>query len=515
MEKRDRLLILALCVLAAAMRLYRLGHQSLWVDEILTLAVSDPKPGLNIWDYLQYNIHGPAHAFIVYLVHLWSTSEFWLRLPSAAAGVITVLALYRWVSFWIGRTVALVACTLLTINPMHLYYSQEVRNYSFVLMFGVLASYFFHRLLQRETKPRIFLFCLTTALAALSNFIAAFLFATHTLLYFIHRRISRSSVKRWLVVCVIILILIAPWIYRIYAIIDVSKLVTPVMPGELSTTERLRGTTTVDLVGVPYAFYVFSVGFSLGPSLRELHGPVTLAGVIKAHLVPIALTGLAFGAVLLYGLLTLVRRRRIWLALVLYSVIPILCTLLLCWQNAKAFNPRYLIVGLPAYICIISCGLVSIRRRIVKIVLYVTIVFLSVVSIGNYYFNGAYARENVRDAVRHLEKNAAPDECVFAPTVREVVEHYVRTPLNVLAVLAPEGTPRRMVEERLERRLAGCDSLWYIRARSWVDDPDGYILRYLDRTFTVGEVREFDGCSLIHYTGRREEPGVTGPAAPH
>ena len=60
---------------------------------------------------------------------------------------------------------------------------------------------------------------------------------------------------------------------------------------------------------------------------------------------------------------------------------------------------------------------------------------LSTISIGNYYFNGAYAKENVKDAVRYLENEIEKDECIFAPTVKEVVEHYLEKPFRIADVV--------------------------------------------------------------------------------
>ncbi|MFH1755037.1 MAG: hypothetical protein ABIA59_04985, partial [Candidatus Latescibacterota bacterium] len=90
MSKSDRRFVIGLMILAGCIRLYRLGYQSLWVDEILTYVVSSPKDSLHIWDYLKYNLHGPLHSFIVYLFQLIDRSDAWLRLPSAIAGVASI-----------------------------------------------------------------------------------------------------------------------------------------------------------------------------------------------------------------------------------------------------------------------------------------------------------------------------------------------------------------------------------------------------------------------------------------
>ena len=62
---REWRVVAALTILAAVLRLIHLGAQSLWVDEILTLAVATPKPGFPLGQLLLHNIHGPLHTFVV------------------------------------------------------------------------------------------------------------------------------------------------------------------------------------------------------------------------------------------------------------------------------------------------------------------------------------------------------------------------------------------------------------------------------------------------------------------
>jgi 4-amino-4-deoxy-L-arabinose transferase-like glycosyltransferase len=502
MEKRKHRLIIAVCVLAAGLRFYRLGHQSLWVDEILTLGVSIPKPGLTIWDYLKYNIHGPLHSFAVYLIHFISVSDTWLRVPSALAGVAGIIFFYAWISRWMGRRIALLASTLFAINPMHLYYSQELRNYSFVLMFGMMACWFFQRLLERESKRVAVLFCVSTAMAALSNFTAAFLFAAHTLIYFLHNGIKRGAIVRWLAVCIFILVLISPWVYRIVDIIEVKKLVTPVMPGELDTAQRLRGGTTIGWTAIPYGLYVFSAGFSLGPSLRYLHEHTDLSTVAWNFLPWILLVGGTFGLLALLGFLRLLKDGRFWREIAIYLVLPFVFTAVLCWQNAKAFNTRYLILALPAYLCVVGSGLIAVRNYLARTVLFVLVAGISLTSIANYYFNGAYGREDVRGATRYLDARASADDCILAPTVKEVVAHYLETPRTVRSVVSRPGTPKATVEARIDEAIGRCRSLWYVRARPWVNDSNGSILRILHEKYAVDEKREFDGVQLFHFVER-------------
>ena len=58
--------VLAATLVAALLRLFRLGHQSLWIDEQFTL-LSAGLPGPFVLTDLLDNVHGPLHAVVVAL----------------------------------------------------------------------------------------------------------------------------------------------------------------------------------------------------------------------------------------------------------------------------------------------------------------------------------------------------------------------------------------------------------------------------------------------------------------
>jgi hypothetical protein len=500
MNRKDQRFVVLLTAAAFALRLFKIGSQSLWVDEIITLGKSVPKPGLDIWDYLKYNLQGPLHSFVVYCFHLLSAGDGWLRLPSAVAGAASIYYFYRWTELWLGAPIARLAAALLAIHPLHIQYSQEVRAYGFLVFFVTFAGYYLHRMLADETRRKTILYVIGIAFAALSNFSAAFIYAVHSILYLVRRGFGTGRLLRWVVVSLAILVIISPWVYRIYVVIDVQKLVTPVMPGELSIEQRLRGETTITAAAIPYLFYVFSAGTSLGPSTRELHAKTTLSSVLENHWVPVAWVALLFGSLVVAGLWSLARSDRARaVEVVLYVVVPLLLLFALCWQNAKAFNVRYLLVSLPAFVCLIAAGIRSLRgasRAAVAVLVFATLVF----SLGNYYFNPRYGKENVRGSVRYIEANIQEDECVLAPTVAEVFEHYFRKPNPVIRTGAPAGTSAATLTKKLDAVLGECSAVWYVRSREWENDPLGEVSGVLRSRYPRTEaIRGFSGVELIKF----------------
>jgi mannosyltransferase len=497
-DRYERVFIAGLVVGALALRVYRLGDQSLWVDELLTLDVSIPKEGLNIWSYLKYNIHGPLHSFVVYLFQLLGSSDAWLRLPSALAGAAAVLYFYLWIRTWLGHRIAQIAAVMLAVHPLHIYYSQELRNYSFLLFFGMMSCYYFEKMMGRDRLVDRIGYVAAITCAALSNFTAAYLYLVHTVIYLTRAGIRRTVLVRWAAVSLVVLMLLSPWVYRVYKFIDVSDLVTPVRLGQIEQSDRLRGETTITPAALPYALYTYSVGFSLGPSTRELHYDSSMRGVLRNHGPVIAWVVLLFGGVFLRGAWRVIRGRAPSKELFLYLLIPLVVTMLLNWQNAKAFNVRYVLVGYPAYLCFLAIGCVGLRRRF-ETALLVAVLATLLIATGNLYYNPKYARDDVRGAVRYIEKHIEPGECILAPTVTGVVEHYYRGVEEVHSIYNPPGQPRERVDRQLQRIFAWCNSVWYVRARPWVDDADGYALGRLADRYRDLQVIDFKGVELIHY----------------
>jgi len=500
----ERAFIVALVVVSLLLRVYRIGDQSLWVDELLTLDVSSPKEGLHIWSYLKFNIHGPLHSLVVYLFQLVSTNDAWLRLPSALAGVGAVLYFYFWIRSWLGHRVAQFAAVILALHPLHLYYSQELRNYSIFLFFAMAGCFYFERMIRDGKTVDRAGYAAAITFAALSNFTAAYLFIAQTAIFFLRKGISRRSLARWAAISLVILALLSPWVYRIYTFIDVSDLVTPVMPGQLDNTERLRGETTIAPEVLPYAFYTYSVGFSLGPSTRELHHDSSLGYVFRKYSPFIAWVAVLFGGVFLFGVWRVIRGAAPSRDLFLYLLVPLVLTLLLNWQNAKAFNVRYVLVGLPAYICFLAIGVDSVNRRR-RLALMVAVLITLLAACGNYYFNPKYAREDVKGAVRYVEARIARGECIVAPTVTGVVDHYYGGVEEIHSVFNRPERPRVIVDRQLQEVFAWCNSVWYVRARPWVNDPDGYVLSRISGHYGEMQVVEFEGVELYHFSPKKEE----------
>lgn len=500
-SRSERRLLAGLILLAAILRLVRLGSQSLWVDEMLTLTVATPKPGFPLGQLLLHNIHGPLHTFVVALMRTAGENEAWLRLPSALAGVCSVPLLYLWVRPRLGSRVATWSALLLAVNPLHLHYSQELRNYAFVVCFVLASCVLLDRLCARWSMSRAAAFAACVAAAMLSNFSACFVFPVQAVV-FVNASASRGrALARWAAVTGLVVLITSPWIYRVTTYVDFGKLATPVEPGSLDPAERLRGDTTFRWEAVPYTFYAYSVGFALGPTLSEMHGDLRAA--IARHRAAIGWTALLFGSLAIAGLVAVRRppRGSTWrgVELALYIGVPLAATLVLNWQNAKAFNARYVLIGLPMYLTVVAAG-ISAAGRERRALSAMLVLGTCAAALYHYYADPARQKEDVRDATRAVEARIRPGECIFAPTVWPIVAHYQTTPAPLHYI---NREPAGVMERQLQDLYAGCPSFWYLRARPWVDDADGQVLSAIDSRYRRDAEMSFPGVDAIHFVSSR------------
>lgn len=495
---RERVVLCGIVLLAAALRLLHIGAQSTWIDEYLTLEVATPKPGFPLWQLLRHNIHGPLHTFVVFLFKLASDNDGWLRLPSAIAGTAAVPLLFAWMRPRFGARAALWGALVLATNPLHIHYSQEIRNYAFAVVFVMAGAVCVDRLLARDAHSRAAALAACVVAAVLSNFSATFSFVAEAVSYFGRAGVSRKSLARFVSVTLLVVAMLSPWIYRVTTYVDFGRLATPVRPGQLDAGERLRGDTTFRAEAIPYSAFAYSVGFTLGPSLRDLHDGTSVKSVLARHGVTVAWVGVLFGSLVVLGAVRGARAYGHWAVVepLLYILVPLGATLALNWQNAKAFNVRYVLVGLPMYVALVAVGIASLRKRRDWIAGGL-VVATCAVSLWNHYFDPRYAKEDVRGAVNAVEARLTPGECIFAPTVWQIVERYARDDVPIHYVYRE---PAQVMQLQLAELFVQCDSLWYLRARPWVDDADGRVMAEIDARYVRGETLEFPGVSAIHFT---------------
>lgn len=135
----------AMMAVAAVLRFWHIGAQSLWLDEASSWLVARMPPLY----LLTHNVdHGNPPGFYILLagwMRLFGQSEVVLRALPALAGVLSVPALFLLGRELFGRRAGLLAALLLALSPIQVAYGQEARGYTLVMLLGILCAWMLAR----------------------------------------------------------------------------------------------------------------------------------------------------------------------------------------------------------------------------------------------------------------------------------------------------------------------------------------------------------------------------------
>lgn len=163
------LLLTGITLLAGVLRFYKLGVWSFWYDEIYTLRDVGNMLSIGALDQ-QFS------RLLIYLaVNALGTSEFTARLVPALMGILTIPVLYFPTRKIFSPAVALIAALFLAVSPWHLYWSQNARFYTTLLLFYTLALFVFYFAIERDRPLYLVVFLVLLGLAVQERLFAVFM----------------------------------------------------------------------------------------------------------------------------------------------------------------------------------------------------------------------------------------------------------------------------------------------------------------------------------------------------
>lgn len=503
-------MIAAATFVAVALRLFRLGHQSLWIDEIFTWYSAGMGGALSIGDLLE-NVHGPLYSL---LIHAWTSvagdAEWAMRFPSAVAGVLTVPAFAWLAGRWLGRDAVAPAAWLAAGSPFLVWYSQEARNYSLLVLCVCASAAALLELQRRCDLAGVGRYLGLAAMAMLSNLSFALLAPLHLRWWLAGDPATRPARLRSLALTVGVMLLVAaPWFGSIARTWDWRRLQPE--RGAVAGETALRGTTTFHAAAVPFALHAFAVGYTLGPSLRELRRHAG-AETLKRHAGELALVTLVFGALGAAGIVALARRKRL-ADTILWLVAPGLLVSYFAAQNFKVFHPRYLAVSLPCVLLVLAAGFAALSPRLRRIAT-VAVAALWSVSLYQHYFVADYAREDYRGALAVVRAQVAPGEQVLAMGSEDPVQFYARG-LKVDRLWLGHVQQPGVMPAKFARKLSQAGGTWVVLSRAEDLDPQDTFARWLEQTYPRAGRWSRPGVRVWHVTGSdRAAEASSTPAVP-
>ncbi len=137
---RNAALPLLVFFAALALRLFDLGDRPFWLDEVFTMQRVSLAPAALVRDSF-LNHHMPSFFLMLSALVPLGDPQFWLRLPSAAFGALSVVMVYLIAKHIAGRGAGVLAALILGLSPTALAFSQEARSYTMEMSLILVALF--------------------------------------------------------------------------------------------------------------------------------------------------------------------------------------------------------------------------------------------------------------------------------------------------------------------------------------------------------------------------------------
>lgn len=543
---------------AAALRFYALGAQSLWVDETGTL-LNACFPQESIAHFAFHDSNSPPLYFwcVALLTRLFGPTEFGARFLSALCGTLSVPLLYFLVrrlqnngmfsreksqggareerrlrtedggrkagqtsniqhsGFNVQRggsrcagnslsrslfgfirvdlgskNAALWSAGLLAVNPLHLWFSQEARCYSFLLCLTLAGLLLFLRAAQSMRRRDWLGFAAVSAAAVSTHLLGIVLLLICWAWWFSQRNLwgrwTRFSVARascprraslsfvvWKPLTAVSAAVGLLWIALVVYIRQVCHTVPP--PRAFSGME------------IPYTFYAFVGGFSFGPPLRELqlagasalvrHGPQALLVFLVLAAVGV---GMLCGGVAAAKQILSPRaaydsegRRSGFCGAAAFTMlwVPIAFSVAVSLVSSHPYNVRFVLTSLAGFLILSALLLQSLSRRL-RWGLGFLLVGVSLWADVQWFAVPAFGKDDLRAAVQAVYA-VRPDakKLLVAPVYMEDSVYYYLFRQNRSAqVVSVAG------EQAVEKH-ADADALFVMRTHH-ISDPPGLVAAF-------------------------------------
>ncbi|WYD81715.1 MAG: glycosyltransferase family 39 protein [Candidatus Electrothrix gigas] len=146
----DRLLMTLIAMIALAVNLYQIDHESLFMDEIHQVSCYG-LPFAAVKECALGTVQPPLDYWLGHFVFKLSTTDFAARLPAALFGAGSVLIFMMLLQGRVRRGVLYGLTLLYAISPFQIYFSQEARPYAIAIFFCLILVFFTERYLVRRT----------------------------------------------------------------------------------------------------------------------------------------------------------------------------------------------------------------------------------------------------------------------------------------------------------------------------------------------------------------------------
>jgi mannosyltransferase len=426
-KHKDTLIFLSILLLAFLLRLFFLAHESIWLDEGISIAMAK----LNFAQLIDKSAVDSFPPLYYLLLHYWmllfGDSEFAVRFLSLVFSLASIVMSYQLTKYFFQEKVAMITAFLLAISVFHIEYAQETRMYSLLTFLSVSSCYFFLQWKDTGAKKWMLLLFFVNLLFLYVHILAVFFIVAENIYYFVVKKKGAITFKSWMALQFILLLSFLPWMQMFYT-----------QAAEWHKTTWMPKPTLRDMVGT----------FS------------TYSGSILLTLI--------FGVLIIKALIGYRKEEHKFNFLVWWFTFPTLILLAFCFLFGSIYLQKYTIASSIPFFILVAYGIQSFEQKKHKIWLLSAISVLAAIKLAVYY--AQEDKEQWRDAVALVEKKAKKEDVILfdaAYCKHNAFDYYAkRSDLNKLPLVDVREELNESNVSRLDSLSMKANSTWLVLSHS-------------------------------------------------
>jgi 4-amino-4-deoxy-L-arabinose transferase-like glycosyltransferase len=487
--------VLLVLAVGLGLRLWRLSVQSLSMDEVFELNLA-AKPAAAI--VVSRDGFPPLYHLVA---HWWlraTENPESLRFLSVIFGILTIAVIWQLGRLAAGERCGIVSAFLLAVSPIHVWFSQEARAYGLYFLLAVSMMWLFYRARATDRSRDWAWYLVVASLGAYTHYYMTLLVFALLLTAGFEPR-PPGTTRRLVAVHLALAVFCLPLLFLIQGDLALQQSIDPVRPA-------------TDLVALGYAGYTFLGGFTLGPSLGELHY-IRAAAAVQRALPWILLMGAASLYLVRQALLD--RSHRAWVVrLALLTLVPLGISGLLAEGFGVGFRVRYVVWCAAPLLTLIALGAAYRLNRWPTWLALAALVTSAVVALINRHALPRRANEDMRGAAHYLAGVTTPTTPIFiaAGYMEPALRFYLQlqgTDRNVQPVFRADwlgdSTPPI---SKMHATTGSNRTFWLVYARAFDGDPRGLLLDSLQARARLSPRLKLAGVEIY------EAAGFQGPVPP-
>jgi len=378
--QREKIILYGLVGLGFLLRIFHLGNQSLWFDEIITVHLAQLPLLAGLDQLLNQGIQlTPLFHWIVKLWLFTGTSEWALRFPAVFFSVLTIPLMYRLGKIYFNVPVGLFAVAIFAVNPFQIWYAQEVRAYSLLTFsaIGVMAA--FGLLIRKGTWRHFVMLTLFNVIGINAHYFILLLATVQLIFILMYFKKYFRLLRGWLLTQLLPVITLSPWFWYVF--------------------HRQHFATGIGWIPKPtiwdplLTIWNFTIGYEERTSL-----------IIILSLIIVAVT-------FVRGLIYAKRIKPFGLLTILWFFLPLTLVWVLSQGHLSFYIDRYFLVISPALVLLLAVGVTKIDYLKIRWGLGLALLLAMLYGTGQIFSNAAYfSKDDWRTMANRLSRVVHTDD---------------------------------------------------------------------------------------------------------